>query len=71
MDSGELEHGADATAGDDAGPGSAGLRKDASGAEPPVVSWVIVEPYFGTRKSDFFACSTPFWIASGTSFALP
>ena len=32
---------------------------------------VIVEPCLGTRKRFFFACSTPFWIASGTSRALP
>ncbi len=37
----------------------------------PVTGWVIVDPCFGTRYRFFFACSTPFWIASGTSFALP
>ena len=52
-------------------PGAAGLRKTRPAPNTPVVSWVIVAPCLGTRKSDFFACSTPFWIASGTSLALP
>src|ERR687885_1960415 len=37
----------------------------------PSVSCVMVEPCLGTRKRFFFARSTPFWIASGTSLALP
>ena len=37
----------------------------------PIVWWVIVEPCLGTRNRFFFARSTPFWIASGTSLALP
>ncbi len=37
----------------------------------PVVWCVIVAPWRGTRNSRFFAFSTPFWIASGTSLALP
>ncbi len=35
------------------------------------VPLVIVEPASGTSKRFFFASSVPFWIANGTSFALP
>src|SRR5450631_3207427 len=52
-------------------PGAAGFRNTRPAPNTPVVWWVIVEPCLGTRKSDFFAASTPFWIASGTSLALP
>ena len=52
-------------------PGAAGLRNTRPAPKQPVVSCVIVAPCFGTRKSAFLAASTPFWIASGTSFALP
>src|SRR4030081_3158416 len=31
----------------------------------------MVDPCLGTRKRFFFAFSTPFWIATGTSLALP
>ena len=37
----------------------------------PVTWWVMVDPWRGTRKRFFLARSTPFWIASGTSLALP
>ena len=36
-----------------------------------MISWVIVEPCIGTLKRSFRARSTPFWIATGTSLALP
>src|SRR3954451_6657791 len=49
----------------------AGLRKTLPEPNSPVTVWVIVEPCFGTRNRFFFARSTPFWIASGTSLALP
>ena len=42
-----------------------------AGAEAPVTWWVIVVPCIGTLKRLFLARSTAFWIASGTSFALP
>jgi hypothetical protein len=37
----------------------------------PRISWVTVVPCFGTVKRFFFASSTAFEIASGTSRALP
>ena len=52
-------------------PGEAGLSSTRPEPKTPVVWWVIVEPCLGTRKRFFFARSTPFWIASGTSLALP
>src|SRR3954447_7273887 len=52
-------------------PGEAGFRKTRPDPKMPVVWWVIVEPWRGTRNRFFFARSTPFWIASGTSLALP
>ena len=52
-------------------PGEAGLSSTRPEPKMPVVWCVIVEPCLGTRKRFFFACSTPFWIASGTSLALP
>src|SRR3954453_18037258 len=52
-------------------PSEAGLRNPLPEPNSPVTVWVIVEPCFGTRNRFFFARSTPFWIASGTSLALP
>src|SRR5262245_35531248 len=52
-------------------PGEAGLSITRPDPKMPVVWCVIVEPCLGTRKRFFFARSTPFWIASGTSLALP
>ena len=52
-------------------PGEAGLRNTRPESKMPVVWCVMVLPWRGTRKRFFFAFSTPFWIASGTSFALP
>src|SRR3954453_18148437 len=52
-------------------PSEAGLRNTFPEPNSPVTVWVIVEPCFGTRNRFFFARSTPFWIASGTSLALP
>jgi hypothetical protein len=31
----------------------------------------MVEPIIGTAKKFFLAVSTPFWMAEGTSLALP
>ena len=39
--------------------------------ERPSTWWVIVVWYFGTTKRFFFASSTAFWIATGTSLAFP
>ena len=36
-----------------------------------MISWVIVAPCIGTLKRFLRARSTPFWIATGTSLALP
>jgi len=36
-----------------------------------MILWVIVLPYLGIRMRFLRAFSTPFWIASGTSRALP
>ncbi len=52
-------------------PGEAGLRNTRPEPKTPVTWWVMVDPWRGTRKRFFFARSTPFWIASGTSLALP
>ena len=70
-DPGELEHGADAAAGDDAGPLArrpAARRARRRTARDLVV---IVAPCFGTVKMFFFASSTAFEMASGTSRAFP
>ena len=52
-------------------PGDAGLRNTRPEPNTPVVWCVMVAPWRGTRNSFFFASSTPFWMASGTSLALP
>ena len=71
-DAAELEHRAHAAAGDDAGAGrgraaAARARRRTS----PSDSCVIVCPCLGTVNMFFFASSTAFEIASGTSRALP
>src|SRR3954452_2826143 len=52
-------------------PSEAGFRKTFAAPCTPVTSWVIVLPCIGTLKRLRRAFSTPFWIATGTSFALP
>ena len=52
-------------------PGAAGLSRTRAASCSPMIVWVIVEPASGTAKVFFFASSMPFWIAAGTSFALP
>src|SRR3954467_6528823 len=52
-------------------PSEAGLRIPFPEPNSPVTVCVIVEPCLGTRNRFFLARSTPFWMASGTSFALP
>src|SRR5215218_551217 len=52
-------------------PAEAGCRRTRDAEWVPITSWVMVEPCMGTRKRFLRARSTPFWIATGTSFALP
>ena len=52
-------------------PGEAGLSSTRDAECTPITSWVIVEPCIGTLKRLLRARSTPFWIATGTSLALP
>ena len=52
-------------------PGEAGLSSTREAECTPTISWVIVEPCIGTLKRSLRARSTPFWIATGTSLALP
>ena len=52
-------------------PSEAGRSITRAASNRPSTSWVIVEPCFGTVKMFFFASSTAFVIASGTSRALP
>src|SRR5215218_5133061 len=52
-------------------PGEAGFRRTREAECTPIVSCVIVAPCMGTLNRFLRARSTPFWIATGTSFALP
>ena len=52
-------------------PSEAGFRNTLPAPERPVTWWVIVVRYLGTRNRFFFASSTAFWIATGTSLAFP
>ena len=52
-------------------PGEAGRSSTTPAASSPCTRCGMVEPTRGTRKKDFLASSTAFWIAAGTSFALP
>jgi hypothetical protein len=52
-------------------PGEAGLSRTWPEPKRPTVLCVIVEPCMGTLKRLFFARSTPFWMATGTSLAFP
>ena len=52
-------------------PAEAGLSSTREAEWMPITSWVIVEPCIGTRKRFLRARSTPFWMATGTSLALP
>ena len=49
----------------------AGRSRTRAASERPRISCVIVEPCFGTVNRFFFASSTAFVIASGTSRAFP
>ncbi|SLJ21780.1 Uncharacterised protein [Mycobacteroides abscessus subsp. abscessus] len=52
-------------------PGEAGRSMTTPAAASPWTGWVMVEPIIGTRKKPLRASSTPFWMAAGTSLALP
>ena len=52
-------------------PGAAGFSSTRAESWRPTISWVIDEPANGTAKRFFFASSIPFWMAAGTSLALP
>ncbi len=52
-------------------PSDAGRSMTRAASKRPSTSCVIVEPCFGTVNRFFFASSTAFVIASGTSRALP
>ena len=71
VDAGLLEDGAGGAAGDDAGTGGGGLEQHPAGAHAPMTWWVMVEPASGTWKRFLRASSVPFWMARGTSLALP
>ena len=52
-------------------PGAAGFSSTRPAPRWPMIGWVIVEPASGTWKRFFLASSVPFWMARGTSLALP
>ena len=52
-------------------PSLAGRRNTRAAPNSPRISWVIVVPCFGTENRFFFASSTAFEMASGTSRAFP
>ena len=62
MDAGSLEDGAS---------GAAGFMSTRAASCSPTIWCVMVDPASGTLKRLFFASSIPFWIAAGTSLALP
>ena len=71
MNSRALQHGAYRAAGDDAGAGLAGLSRTTPAVSSPFTVCGMVPAIRGTLKKGFFAASTPFAIAAGTSLALP
>ena len=52
-------------------PGAAGFSSTRPAPISPRMGCTIVDPASGTRNKFFLASSVPFWIARGTSFALP
>ena len=52
-------------------PGAAGLISTRPAPISPITGWMIVEPVRGTEKRFLRASSVPFWMARGTSLALP
>jgi len=49
----------------------AGLSRTLPAPMTPVTGWVMVDPARGTFSRFLRASSVPFWIARGTSLALP
>ena len=52
-------------------PGAAGFSSTRPAPCSPMTGWVMVLPASATEKRFFLASSVPFWIARGTSLALP
>ena len=52
-------------------PGAAGFSSTRPAPMRPITVWVTVEPARGTWKRFLRASSVPFWMARGTSLALP
>src|SRR3954470_7788476 len=52
-------------------PGAAGFSSTRAASCSPMIVWVIVSPASGTANRRLRASSMPFWIAAGTSLALP
>ena len=52
-------------------PGAAGFSMTRPAPVSPITGWVMVEPASATGNRFLRASSVPFWMASGTSFALP
>jgi hypothetical protein len=52
-------------------PGAAGFSSTRAASCSPMIWWVMVSPASGTENTFLRASSMPFWIAVGTSFALP
>jgi hypothetical protein len=71
VDAGLFEDGAGGATGDDTGTGAAGLSSTRPAPRRPMTGWVMVVPARGTVKRFLRASSVPFWMARGTSLALP
>ena len=52
-------------------PGAAGLSSTRPAPMRPMTGWVMVLPASGTVNRFLRASSVPFWMARGTSLALP
>jgi hypothetical protein len=52
-------------------PGAAGFSITTPAPSSPTTPCGMVLPIMGTSNIAFFASSTPFWMAAGTSFAFP
>ena len=52
-------------------PGAAGFSSTRPAPSSPMTSCGIVEPIIGISTMFLLATSTPFWMAAGTSLALP
>ncbi len=52
-------------------PGAAGFSNTLPAPSWPITWCGMVVPIIGTSNIDLLASSTPFWMAAGTSLALP